>query len=169
MGQGFGGSMPAWMAFKPQTLAQPTYDVVARNYQHYRIPRPAVPEEGGSPPGQICWGVIGDMPTAQPAPTVDFNVKSEEWTEISRESQLVRVENPDDPSQYVMEDRPSRVKFNAQVSGGGKPGPNTSSETPGGLNRYDADQLHGFIPLENDAYQSAMSIEMKYKQSPSGR
>jgi hypothetical protein len=151
------------MAFKTPGASLPTYDIVARNYQHYRIPRPAVPEAGGSPPGQICWGTVGEMPTAEPAPTVDFQVTGEEWTEWGRKSQPVRVENPDDSSQYVMEDRPSEVKFNAQVSGGGKPGPNTSSEPPGGLYYYGEDELHGFIPFESDAYNSVKTITMKYK------
>jgi hypothetical protein len=156
-----GIGLPAWMVYSPQTLTRPTYDVVARNYQHYRIPRPPVAEEGGSPPGQICWGTVGQMPSAEPAPTVGFIVKSEEWQETSRQSQIVRVENPDDPSQYVMEDRPRVVKFTTSPTNAGVAGPNTSTETPDGFGEYDAGQLQGFIPAETAI--STKTITMNYK------
>jgi hypothetical protein len=139
-----GIGLPAWMVYSPQTLTRPTYDVVARNYQHYRIPRPPVAEAGGSPPGQICWGTVGQMPSAEPAPTVGFTVKSEEWTETSRKSQIVRVENPDDPSQYVMEDRPTQVKFST-TSLNPRSGPNTSTRPAPGMSDYTVEEQEGFV------------------------
>lgn len=162
--QGFGGSMPAWMSYKRNLLVRPTYDVVSRSYQHYRIPRPPDLDDPGSAPGMICWGAVGAMPTAVPMPNADVTVNYGEWKEHSRKSQPVRVENPNDPSQYVMEDRPKQVKFNATETGAGKPGPNTSSEIPKGMGGFTPTELHGFIPDSSPAAVTPKMITMNYKE-----
>ena len=53
--------------------------------------------EGESKPGYLCWGQVGNMPTAAPVPEVSFEVHDEQ----SRETTPVRIVNPDDPNQYV--------------------------------------------------------------------
>ena len=68
--------IPGWMAYRPQVLIRPTNDVtISRDYQRYRIPRPPELDEEGSAPGKICWGQVGQMPTAEPAPSVDFSAQ----------------------------------------------------------------------------------------------
>jgi hypothetical protein len=78
---------------------------VARKYlfDDRRIKRkpPKTTTEDESKPGFLCWGVVGDLPSAQQVPSVGFDVVGEEHTEISRETTPIRIENPDDPSQYV--------------------------------------------------------------------
>ena len=50
-------------------------------------------------PGYLCWGEVGDLPTAERVPEVGFN--TEEHKEIDRETDDERIENPDDPDQHV--------------------------------------------------------------------
>jgi hypothetical protein len=162
-----GTGLPAWMVYSPQTLTRPTYDVVARNYSHYRIPRPPVAEEGGSPPGQICWGTVGQMPTADPAPTVGFTVGSETYTETSRKSHTVRIENPDDPSQYVMEDRPDEVKFTKTVTGGDGDGNTWSKTETVDLSNW-VDAAHeGFLQqVTAKQYEATMKYQLTGQDKP---
>jgi hypothetical protein len=76
--------------------------------------RTKVPEEtaGGT------WGVAGNLPVAVEVPPgedpalLSFTTKKKkDHEEISRVTEKVRVENPDDPSQYVVVERIKSVKF----------------------------------------------------------
>jgi hypothetical protein len=58
--------------------------------------------------GLLCWGVVGELPSAEPMPTTDVNV---ELTEISRETTDIRIENPDDPNQYVDAKQTDKMKM----------------------------------------------------------
>jgi len=133
--------IPLWMAFKPQLPALPTFDAIAQNYQRYRIPRPPEFDPEGTTPGLICWGTVGQMPQALPMPGVDFNVN----TERSRVSEDVRIENPDDPSQYVIADRALEITFDS-AGNAAPPGPNTSSQPAPGMSDYTVAESEGFIP-----------------------
>lgn len=101
--------------YKPQILIHPSFDQIARDYQRFRIPRPPEFDPEGTSPGLICWGTVGAMPSPEPIGGTDFAVK-EVWQEKSRKSEIVRVENPDDPNQYVMEDRPQEVRFTKTIT-----------------------------------------------------
>lgn len=64
----------------------------------------------------VAWGAAGALPTAVEVPPgadpflFNFNVKK--WNqETSRETETVRVENPSDPSQYVMVERIKKITF----------------------------------------------------------
>ena len=73
---------------------------------------------------------------------MNFVVKAnEEWKEWGRESELVRIENPDDPSQYIMDNRPKTVTFDKTT--GAQSAPNTAAEVPPGLDQYEADRVGG--------------------------
>jgi hypothetical protein len=122
--------IPVWMAYKRQMLVLPTYDLAARHYQHYRIPRPPTTDDAGSMPGMLCWGATGELPSAEPLPTADFTVEKNK--EKSRVSEPVRIENPDDKSQYVIADRPKEITF-AKMITIAQAAPNTSSATPAGV------------------------------------
>lgn len=63
--------------------------------------------EGESTPGYMCWGVVGNLPTANPVPQVSFTVK-----ETSRETTPVRIVNPDDSEQYVDALQTNKMKLN---------------------------------------------------------
>lgn len=128
--QGFGGYVPAWMQYKRQLIVLPTYDLASRHYQHYRIPRPPTEEDAGSMPGMLCWGAVGELPSAEPLPTAGFNVEKNK--EQSRKSEDVRIENPDDSSQYVIANRPTEIVFSKMINVS-KPAPNTSSAKPAGV------------------------------------
>ena len=47
--------------------------------------------------GLLCWGTVGDLPSAEAVPLVNVDVH----TEKSRTTTPVRIENPDDPAQHV--------------------------------------------------------------------
>jgi len=134
-GQATAGSA-AWMQYKRQLAVLPTYSTARDVFRGYRIPRPPPTEEGDTPPGRICWGAVGDMPTPEPLPTVDFVVKAnEEWREWGRESERVRIENPDDPEQYIMDNRPKTVTFDKTT--GAASAPNTAAEVAPGMSNYE--------------------------------
>ena len=60
---------------------------------------PRITGEDEDKPGFLCWGEVGDLPSAEPVPEVSFSVA--DYTETSRETEAVRIANPDDPEQYV--------------------------------------------------------------------
>ena len=122
------------ISYKRQLPVNPSFDSIARNYDRYRIPRPPEFDPEGTSPGLICWGTVGAMPSPEPLGGVGFNVK-ESYQETSRVSETVRVENPDDPSQYVMEDRPKSVTFD-KTTNNTSSGPNTYAKKPEGLTDY---------------------------------
>jgi hypothetical protein len=158
-------SIPSWMAYKRQLLIHPSYDVVSQDYQRFRIPRPPEQTEAGSVPGQICWGTVGPMPQAVPMPGVDFNVQ----TERSRKSQPVRIENPDDPEQYVIADRATEITFDGKVNAA-PPGPNThNSQSTPGMSDYDPDVAAGFKPAGGPRpgmSDYGVSTTFKYASTP---
>jgi len=160
--------MPNWgytpgvgtnIAFKRQLVIHPSFDTISNNYDRYRIPRPPEFDPEGTNPGKICWGTVGDMPSPEPLPTVGFSTKKgkEDWKETGRESQLVRVENPDDPSQYVMEDRPKKLQFN-KTTNDTSPHPNTSSQVPD-VSGFTESEQAGFAPSSGGSTSSPVSVE----------
>lgn len=152
--QGWGGSVPQP---PPRAPFKPTYNSL-------RLVRPPQPDAAGSTPGLICWGSTGDMPTAEAMPSVGFQIQGEAWQEWGRESKLVRVENPENESQYVMEDRPTQIKFNAQGTGGGSPAANTSNQTPGGIAAYPPNQQRGFVPESSQNAVTPRVITQTFKE-----
>lgn len=62
---------------------------------------PRITGEDEDKPGFLCWGEVGDLPSAEPVPEVSFEVVEETYTEVDRETTPVRIVNPDDPNQYV--------------------------------------------------------------------
>src|SRR5580765_6353879 len=64
------------------------------------------------------WGVAGNLPVAVEVPpeadplVFNFEVKkSKEHQEVSRETEKIRVQNPNDPDQYVVIERLKSVRF----------------------------------------------------------
>jgi hypothetical protein len=149
--------IPAWMSYKPQLLIHPSFDVVGRNYDRFRIPRPPEFDPEGTAPGLICWGTVGQMPSAQPMPGVDFNVH----TERSRRSEDVRIENPDDANQYVIADRAKEITFDS-TKNDAPPGPNTSSKPAAGFDDYTPIQKAQFIA--SGIPPAATTLTLRYKQ-----
>src|SRR6185436_8052592 len=150
-------------AFKPQLLIHPTFDKIARDYQRFRIPRPPEFDPEGTSPGLVGWGAVGNMPSPEPLGGTDFTVK-ESWQETSRKSQAVRVENPDDRSQYVMEDRPDEVTFD-KTTLSPPPGPNTSSLSAD-FNGYSATEKAQFTA--SGVIPTSQLVKMKYRNPTGG-
>src|SRR5580765_1369996 len=147
---GYQGGMPGWMRYKRQLLELPSYEVASRHYQHFRIPRPPVEDEAGSMPGHICWGATGALPSAEPMPTVDFNVTKMQHVEKARKSEPVRIENPDDPDQYVIADRPKEITFDVTTNKTAN-SPNTSTVPAPGTSDYVASIAKKIVPAGGGA------------------
>ncbi len=62
-------------------------------------------------PGLLCWGTVGNLPSAEQVPLVGVEVH----TEISRETTAVRIVNPDDPNQYVDALQTDKMKLTKTV------------------------------------------------------
>jgi len=130
-----GGTAP-WWQYKRSLALLPPYSTARDVFRGYRMPRPPPAEEGDTPPGRICWGAVGDLPSPEPLPGVSLVVKpNEEWKEWGRKSEPVRIENPDDPEQYIMDNRPKTIDFNKKE--GAKSAPNTAAEVPPGMGGYE--------------------------------
>jgi len=126
-------------------------------YSWFRLPLPA---DTTVPPGAICWGTVGEMPSPVPLRAVDFNVA----TETSRKSSQVRIENPDDPMQYIEVERADEMVFGTVIR---RPmaGANTASLEAAGLAAYDDKRRYKFETIggiEVDASQ----VTVKYKYPP---
>jgi len=77
-----------------------------------RKPPPAAASDDNKP-GLLCWGKVGELPSAEPVPEVSFVVQKHK--EVSRETKPVRVENPDDPEQYVDVDQTEKMTLDKTV------------------------------------------------------
>jgi hypothetical protein len=130
------------MAYKRQLEILPPISTASKTFRGYRIPKLPVPLEGETPPGLLCWGTVGNLPSPQQMPTVDFNVKS---TETSRQERDIRIENPDDPTQYINVKRADQITFN-RTNPQSSAGPNTAAPTPPGVSDYDAARQKSFRP-----------------------
>jgi len=75
--------------------------------------KPPRAESEDSKPGYLCWGQVGDLPTAEPVSTTGFN--TEKHTEISRETDPVEIVNPDDPNQKVNALQTKKMKLEKTV------------------------------------------------------
>jgi hypothetical protein len=151
--------IPAWMTYKRNLAVLPTYDIASRHYQYWHIPRPPVEDPAGSTPGLICWGAAGAMPSAEPLPTVDFNVKNEK----KRISELIQIKNPDDPSQYVVADRAKEITFEGKTNKA-PPKPNTATKPAPGMSDYSIPLQEKFVPAGGGA-QSTGQETFVYKST----
>ena len=75
--------------------------------------KPPVPVSEDNKPGFLCWGQVGDLPTAERVPEVGFNV--EKHKEVSRKTTPARIENPDDPEQHVNVDQTNQMTLDKTV------------------------------------------------------
>lgn len=72
----------------------------------------------------VEWGTAGDMPAADEIEKdeeggISFNVVKcdDKFDEKNRKFKTVRIENPDDPSQYVMVERINQITFDKKSEG----------------------------------------------------
>jgi len=79
-------------------------------YRTERIVKSEPEDKTEQNPGLLCWGTVGTLPAPVPL-TTGFEVAKTEHIEEWRETEPVRIENPDDPSQYVMAARTKRMGF----------------------------------------------------------
>jgi len=133
-------------------------------YSWFRLPQP--PAADPITPGTICWGTVGDMPSPEALPTTGFNVISKQkHEEQTRESTLVRIENPDNPEQYIEVERADYIKFlttNERM----KAGANTSAQEPRGLAAYDPAARRLFQAADTAKTTETGSLGVTLKNGP---
>jgi hypothetical protein len=129
------GGVPGWMQYKRQLQLLPPLSTARDSFGGKRIPRLPPTEEGDTPPGRICWGTVGNLPSPEPLPTVNFQVTGEQWKEWGRKTEKARIENPDDPEQYIMVDRATESVFEKREDNS-QPGPNTATQPAPGIAEY---------------------------------
>jgi hypothetical protein len=56
------------------------------------------------------WGDVGTLPKPQ-SDGIAFGLCNEQMTETDRQTETVRIENPDDSSQFIMVKRAKQLKF----------------------------------------------------------
>ncbi len=80
-------------------------------YSDKRIATTHPDPKGGT--AHLCWGSVGTKPTPEAVGTsVELNDCNESNSELKgRESETIRIENPDDTSQYIMVKRPKVISF----------------------------------------------------------
>lgn len=80
-------------------------------YSDQRIATTPADPKGGT--AHLCWGSVGTKPTPVPQGTsVELNDCNETNGELKgRDSESIRIENPDDTSQYIMVRRPKTIYF----------------------------------------------------------
>lgn len=84
-------------------------------FAHPRVPRPAPADTNeDATPGHLCWGVVGALPQPEVAESEGFEVvnEKEDHVEYNRNSEDVRIENPDTPEDWVEVDRAHKLFFN---------------------------------------------------------
>jgi hypothetical protein len=72
-------------------------------------------------PTIIDWGDPGSLPSPI-SDVVSVTLEKDEMKETQRKERKIRIENPDDPSQYVMVKRPEQMSFDKKhkpSTGGG--------------------------------------------------
>ncbi len=116
-----------------------------------RIPRPAPADEGiDHLPGNLCWGAVGNQPTPELAPSNGFNIVScnERYTEVSRKTVDVRIENPDDAEQYIDVNRANELQGHKRENTTG-PKDNSDALEPEGIGDFSPSPIvrEGFKPL----------------------
>lgn len=136
------------------------------DYRRDRIPRSLPEDKSEQHPGRLCWGNTGELPKPEPLPGVDFNVVyPEEHIEQSRITSDVRIENPDDSSQYVIAKRTEQMVFNKITQGDATGNNNTST---GGSDFGDFApspiELSSFAPLGT---RSAAKLKVTFKNDGS--
>ncbi len=130
-------------------------------YSWFRLPLPA---DGETPPGAICWGTVGDMPSPERLPGVDFNTVERKHTEKKRKERDVRIENPDDPEQYIQVKRADQIVFFVSELET-KAGANTSAKPAEGIAAYDPARIKSFQPTGGTTEKKG-ELEMNLKNGP---
>lgn len=116
-------------------------------YNRFRIPPKPPVEDTVSQPGHLCWGSVGALPTAEPAPMVSFNVVADQThTEVSRKTEDVLIQNPNDPTQFVTVARSKEILFGTSKLGS-YGGSNTDGASDFGDFEPTPIELSSFVPL----------------------
>jgi hypothetical protein len=116
------------MPINPSSIGFPTFGATRGDYRQDRIPRSLPEDKSEQHPGRLCWGNTGELPQPKPVAGVGFNVVfPEEHIEHSRQTTDVRIENPEDRSQYVIAKRTEEMIFNRITTGDAKGNNNTDT------------------------------------------
>ncbi len=132
-------------------------DFTGFTYRRFRVPTPAPADTGAdNTPGRLVWGQLGTVPTPEVAESMGFEVVNcdETHIETDRISEKIKIENPDEPEDWVEVDRAKKYFFNKTEKKYGKPS-NTSASEPEGLEYFH------FEPIVWESFKPEGSEEKK--------
>jgi hypothetical protein len=107
---------------------------------------PIVEEDEDDTPGRLCWGAPNDIPEPEFAPTVAFEVitkEEESWVEWDRESDTVKIENPEDSEDWVEVDRAKKLQYRKTATA--TPYEGNSSSTSTDFSNYTEKEQESFV------------------------
>jgi hypothetical protein len=153
------------------TIRRTRYDEPITNlntYFGYRVKRPPPPlDNEDAPAGRLCWGSVGALPTAELPEETGFEVVDcdETHAEVSRETQDVRIENPESPQDWVEVERPDKFLMN-KTEKKNSANNNTDTAEPD-FGGFEATPIYreGFKPLgTEDQKKCKLTITIKNTQ-----
>jgi hypothetical protein len=115
---------------------------------------PKTAGEDESKPGYLCWGQVGDLPSAEAVPEVSFEVHEE----VSRETTPARIENPDDAEQHVDVDQTNSMKLKKTTPGE----KNNTATRAADLSGVDADKRPFVISGSSGLKATDYEYQMKF-------
>jgi len=125
--------------------------------------------------GVLEWGSQGAPPTVS---GLSFNTKKndKDYTEKERTTTPVRVQNPDDPNQYIMELRTDTIKFDVKntlptpTQGANNSGSSAGSQTQTAWTQSDAQQknLDSYNALIKQGVDPTVASSMVYGSTSNG-
>lgn len=121
-----------------------------------RIVRKPPKEESEDTPGLLCWGVVGDLPSANAVPEVSFDTQ-EYHMEISRETFRTQIFNPDDPEQYVEVDQTNKMTLKKDATSE----KNNSATKDADLSGVDADKRDAVQKADDTPKGTTYTVEYK--------
>lgn len=120
-------------------------------YSKFRVPAPPPADTGAdNTPGHLCWGQVGQVISPEVAATEGFEVVNNDETmvETTRESDKIKIENPDEPEDWVEVDRANKLYYN-RTTNHYKKDSNTWSADPEGIGDFSPSPIEfsNFKPL----------------------
>lgn len=149
-----------------QMLGAPIKDL--NQFFGFRLPKPPPADDNADVvPGRLCWGQVGSLPSAELVEGDSFETVNcdEQHDEVTRETQDVRIENPEEPEDWVEVERPNTFRMNKKET---TKSPSSNTDTAAAdFGDFSASpiQLSSFKPLGTETTkQCKLTIKMKNTQ-----
>lgn len=135
----------------------------------YRLPTPAPADTNeDSVPGRLCWGQVGKLAEGELVTGDSFEVLDcdERQKEASRRTDNIRIENPDEPEDWVEVDRANTLVFHKTEKKQKAP-TNSSASAPEGIDEYTLEQeVHDAFNPVDGSQTNRCKVTMNLSNGP---